>query len=115
MTEECGAVKHGVIDLRCALERGHDEANEERPATWHWATVIQRSDIEYPGAHHEIEQTETVTWAPVDHAEEAVRHMLAGRKRQAGRLLATTQERHPSREVNLITDDEREDDAEAGL
>jgi hypothetical protein len=113
MTETCGAVKHGVIDLRCALEPGHNEANEERPATWHWATVIQRSDIEYPGAHHEIEHTETVTWEPVDHAEEAVRHMLAGRKRREAPLLNARQERHPSREVGLITEDD--DDAEAGL
>ena len=77
MSEKCGAVKHGAIDLRCSEERGHDESTEERPATWHRDALTQRSEVDYDGAHHVIEHTETVTWEPVDHAAESLRHMAA--------------------------------------
>lgn len=83
MSEKCGAVKHGVVDLRCTEERGHDESTEERPATWHQAVYTSSHDVDYPGARHHAEVTETVTWEPLDHAAEAARHILAigaGRK-----------------------------------
>jgi len=77
--ETCRSVKRGGTDLLCSLERGHDEPTEERPATWHRAVFLNRSEIDYPGGHHEIKLVETVTWKPVDHAAEAARHLMAGR------------------------------------
>ena len=72
---KCGDLKRGNIDLRCVLLPGHAEGPD---ATWHAATCIEHRTIEYDGARHEIYIRETVTWEPVDHVREAVRHLKAG-------------------------------------
>jgi len=83
VTETCRAVKYGAVDLWCSQERGHDEPQDGKPGTWHRAVFTNRSEIDYPGAHHVIEQTETVTWEPADAYAEAVRRALASRRRPA--------------------------------
>jgi hypothetical protein len=84
VTEKCRAVKHGVVDLQCSLAADHDRPVDDKPGTWHTATLTDRREIDYDGARHSIVTTETVTWEPVDHAAEAVRHIMAGRLRDRG-------------------------------
>jgi hypothetical protein len=79
LTEACRSIKQGVTDLRCSLERGHDEPQGGQPGTWHESVYTERREVDYPGARHEIKITEIVTWEPVDHAAEATRHLMAGR------------------------------------
>jgi len=74
---KCGDLKRGNIDLRCVLLPGHAVGPE---ATWHAATCTENRIVEYDGARHEIHMRETVTWEPVDHMAEAVRHLIAGRE-----------------------------------
>jgi hypothetical protein len=81
MNEKCGAVKHGVVDLQCEEDRGHDEPKDGLRGTWHEATLVDQREVTYPGARHLIDSRETVSWEPVDHAAEATRHLMAGRKR----------------------------------
>ena len=82
MTErKCHDVKNGRIDLHCTEPEGHAWPAEGEP-TWHKAVYSSRQEITYDGAYHLVEQTETVTWEPVDHAAEATRHLMAGRKGQ---------------------------------
>ena len=102
MSEECGAVKHGVVDLRCSEERGHDEPTQERPATWHEAVYVSRHEVDYPGAHHVVNVTETVTWEPVDHAAEASRHILAIRR--AKPLPASHDDAEPAPDYRALVD-----------
>jgi hypothetical protein len=67
----CGAVKHGGVTLHCTLPEKHEG--------WHKGDLTDHREIVYDGSHHVIHTVETVTWEPVDHIHEAVRHMLAGR------------------------------------
>jgi hypothetical protein len=76
---KCRAVKGGRIDLHCTEPDGHDRPAEGEP-TWHRAVYVSRQEIDYDGAHHVIEQTETVEWEPLDHIGESVRHLMAGRQ-----------------------------------
>jgi hypothetical protein len=69
---KCGAVKQGGVTLRCELAEDHG-------TDWHRATYTDHREIVYDGAHHVIDMVETVTWEPVDHVKEAVRHMFADR------------------------------------
>jgi hypothetical protein len=77
---KCGDFKRGGVDLRCVLLPGHAEGPE---ASWHAATCIEHRTIETDGERHEIRIRETVTWKPVDHVREAVRHIMAGREDQS--------------------------------
>ena len=79
---KCRDVKNGRIDLRCTEPEGHDRPAEGGP-TWHRAVYRSRQEIDYDGAHHVIEQTETVTWEPADHAAEAARHIMAAARRDS--------------------------------
>jgi hypothetical protein len=79
--EKCRAVKHGVVDLQCEWDRGHEKPQDGKPGTWHEAGFTERREITYPGARHVVVTTEVVTWEPVDHAEEAARHLMASANR----------------------------------
>jgi hypothetical protein len=81
---KCRAVKHGAVDLQCSLPADHDRPEDDKPGTWHESALTERREIDYDGAHHLIVITETVTWEPVDHAAEAARHLMAGRRRDRG-------------------------------
>lgn len=72
----CGAVKNGVITLRCDQPQGHEG--------WHKATYSDNREITYLGAHHVTEITEHVSWEPVDHVREAVNHLFANRPPDTG-------------------------------
>ncbi|HEV2376193.1 MAG TPA: hypothetical protein VGS19_28990 [Streptosporangiaceae bacterium] len=65
----CRDVKHGRVTLLCELEEGHEG--------WHKAVYTQHEEVTYQGSHHVMDLTETVTWEPVDHLAEAVRHIAA--------------------------------------
>lgn len=72
---KCGAVKQGGVTLRCRLPEKHEG--------WHQADYTDHREIAYDGAHHVIDTVETVTWEPVDHVREAVRHLFEGRRSDA--------------------------------
>lgn len=80
---KCRAVKHGRVDLHCTLDAGHDKPQGDAPATWHEASYTDHQEIDYDGAHHTVHVAEHVTWEPVDPAAEAMRHLFAGRDRDA--------------------------------
>jgi hypothetical protein len=81
---KCGAFRRGVVDLLCSEKRGHDQAEDGKPGTWHKAVYATRQEITYPGAYHVAEHRETVTWEPVDHVEESMRHMHAAVEAKRG-------------------------------
>jgi hypothetical protein len=72
----CRAIKNGMVSLQCELPDGHEG--------WHKGVYYDRSEVTYLGSHHVVERTETVTWEPLDHVKEAVRHMMADRHPDAG-------------------------------
>jgi hypothetical protein len=74
----CRAMKHGRVDLTCALERDHDRG--ENP-TWHEALYADHQEVTYPGSRHVLDITEHVTWEPVDGITEAVRQITKDRPR----------------------------------
>lgn len=69
----CYAVKQGRVTLTCELDEGHDG--------WHEATYTDHQEVTYQGARHVVDLTEAVTWEPVDHVAEAVRHITAKGRR----------------------------------
>jgi hypothetical protein len=73
---KCRAVKHGGVTLHCTEPEGHDGGPDP---TWHKAVYSEHREVNYDGAYHVIDMTERVTWEPVDHVAEAVRHLTAKR------------------------------------
>jgi hypothetical protein len=76
---KCRDVKYGPVELYCELDAGHAEGPD---GTWHEATFRDHREIAYSGSRHVVDTVEHVTWEPVDHAAEAVRHLTAGMKRK---------------------------------
>ncbi len=75
--EKCRDLKRGRVDLHCTLPRGHADGKD---GTWHEAMYTDHQMITYDGATHTVHVTEHVTWEPLDHVREAVRHLMAGRR-----------------------------------
>lgn len=73
-TPLCRDVKRGRVDLTCELPPGHEPE-------WHKAVCVSRQEITTHDTHHVVGITETVTWEPVDHVKEAVRHLMKGADR----------------------------------